>query len=706
MSWKNIGSYSRSKNNEIVRTTTTNIIKNIIFQPNDTSPRETGVSFSDNTFQYTAAYNLWLQNDPSSNIYYDKGVVSVNTDETIVRDTFTKFQNIPGEDNNFGNISLVDKSGEIVIFSYVYDNKGFVVTYQYNKQIKQFVKVSTITNDSDEFGASLSIDESSSLLAVGDPKNNMVYIYNRNSQYNGLNKFWNEELDPVTPTDKYTSTTVSFGNPVSISSYQGKNWALSVSDIDGGNVYVYIYILNDDGENADSQWTQYEFMFDGNKSRTAQSSKFGFANKIIFNNEFEINLLVSAPWRNETDPNDLSKTITDAGIVNLVTIDWSNYPDFRHDLTKVENNDLTDYSYFGYSLDWFEYPNEKLDRFFIVSAPSSKENSQDSNNSYSSVYLYRIDKTGSDITLQKTIQQSNYSFGYSVSTGKLSNKKEKNLYNFAVGYPAAKNEGDGNVYIYNFNSFENIIEEKQLIFPLTDDISFGKNVSMSDSYEGNNAFSVLLVSDNLIDTTENTNYGNINLYQGFSEYIFNVDGNVFIDGDLLITEGKNIITQHIISDNVYLDTLKPLNHDKITLNGKLDVQQEITASLKNFKITHPLDDNKWLIHHSVESPGMDLLYAGETTLQNGKSIIDVDQLFSMSPGTFFSLNNNIKIFTSNEEGWDPVKGYFENNKFVIVSKNLNCCDKVSFLLLGTRKDEFAIKQRNKYNSNYLTEISK
>ena len=47
------------------------------------------------------------------------------------------------------------------------------------------------------------------------------------------------------------------------------------------------------------------------------------------------------------------------------------------------------------------------------------------------------------------------------------------------------------------------------------------------------------------------------------------------------------------------------------------------------------------------------------------SELDIDNLFSMRKGTFFSLNNNIRVFTSNESGWDPVKGFIKN-EFLLV----------------------------------------
>ena len=117
-SWKKIGSYSRGKNNEIVRATTTNITKNIIFQPNNLPPKETGVSFSDNTFQYTAAFNLWEQGDPSSNIYYDKGAVSINTDKQVITDEFSIKSDISNSDLYFGQVISLNNSGDSFVVSY------------------------------------------------------------------------------------------------------------------------------------------------------------------------------------------------------------------------------------------------------------------------------------------------------------------------------------------------------------------------------------------------------------------------------------------------------------------------------------------------------------------------------------------------------------------------------------------------------------
>jgi hypothetical protein len=109
-----------------------------------------------------------------------------------------------------------------------------------------------------------------------------------------------------------------------------------------------------------------------------------------------------------------------------------------------------------------------------------------------------------------------------------------------------------------------------------------------------------------------------------------------------------------------------------------------------FRIDHPLDHlskSHDLVHSFIEGPYADLIYRGEVLLENGCASVNLDEHSRMTQGTFEKLNRNITCFTSNETGWTPVKGYVEENILYIKSLDKDCNDKVSWLVIGERKDK-------------------
>ena len=125
-----------------------------------------------------------------------------------------------------------------------------------------------------------------------------------------------------------------------------------------------------------------------------------------------------------------------------------------------------------------------------------------------------------------------------------------------------------------------------------------------------------------------------------------------------------------------------------TFSGNLTV-----TGTKNFQIDHPVEalkDTHFLMHASVESPQLDLIYRGSSTLSNGTISINIDEHFGMTPGTFVALNGDIQCFTTNETGWSAVRGKVENGVLTIECQDETSTDTISWMVVGRRIDEKTI----------------
>jgi len=109
-----------------------------------------------------------------------------------------------------------------------------------------------------------------------------------------------------------------------------------------------------------------------------------------------------------------------------------------------------------------------------------------------------------------------------------------------------------------------------------------------------------------------------------------------------------------------------------------------------FKIDHPLESKKdthHLVHSFIEGPRVDLIYRGKATLVDGAATINIDESAGMTEGTFAALNRDVQCFTTNESGWDLVKGKVEGNILTIISNNSNSTDEISWMVIGERQDK-------------------
>ena len=130
-----------------------------------------------------------------------------------------------------------------------------------------------------------------------------------------------------------------------------------------------------------------------------------------------------------------------------------------------------------------------------------------------------------------------------------------------------------------------------------------------------------------------------------------------------------------------------------TITGGLTVSGSLSKGSGSFKIDHPLPEKKdthQLVHSFIEGPKADLIYRGKLILINGKAQANIDEASTMTEGTFDVLCRDVQCFTTNETGWDLVKGKVVGNVIYIESQNTNSTDEISWMVIGERKDKHMI----------------
>jgi len=75
-------------------------------------------------------------------------------------------------------------------------------------------------------------------------------------------------------------------------------------------------------------------------------------------------------------------------------------------------------------------------------------------------------------------------------------------------------------------------------------------------------------------------------------------------------------------------------------SGDLAVTGSISKGSGTFDIPHPVVEGKRLRHSFVEGPYADLIYRGTVTLEANPTVIDLDNEFNMTEGTWEALNHN------------------------------------------------------------------
>jgi len=129
---------------------------------------------------------------------------------------------------------------------------------------------------------------------------------------------------------------------------------------------------------------------------------------------------------------------------------------------------------------------------------------------------------------------------------------------------------------------------------------------------------------------------------------------------------------------------------RINSSGGVVIPGSLSKGSGSFRIDHPLEsmsETHQLVHSFVEAPQADLYYRGKLILVNGKGQANIDEISTMTEGTFEVLCREVQCFTTNETGWDLVKGKVIGNIIYIESQNINSTDEISWLVIGERKDK-------------------
>jgi hypothetical protein len=124
--------------------------------------------------------------------------------------------------------------------------------------------------------------------------------------------------------------------------------------------------------------------------------------------------------------------------------------------------------------------------------------------------------------------------------------------------------------------------------------------------------------------------------------------------------------------------------------GNVIVAGALSKGSGSFRIKHPLQSKKDthdLVHSFTESPQANNIYRGKVQLVNGKAEVNLDEVSTMTEGTFVALNREIHTYTSNETDWDAVRGKVEGNILSIECQNNQSNAIVYWLVIGERQDK-------------------
>ena len=130
-------------------------------------------------------------------------------------------------------------------------------------------------------------------------------------------------------------------------------------------------------------------------------------------------------------------------------------------------------------------------------------------------------------------------------------------------------------------------------------------------------------------------------------------------------------------------------------SGDFEVAGSITKSSINFKIQHPLNENKWLQHGSLEGPRYDNIYRGKKVISGGYGEINIDTdcntTGGMATGTFAALNGNPFLYLRNNQTYDRVIGEIDNGIVKVNCENTIDDIEIEWMVIGERKDN-AVKR--------------
>ena len=146
---------------------------------------------------------------------------------------------------------------------------------------------------------------------------------------------------------------------------------------------------------------------------------------------------------------------------------------------------------------------------------------------------------------------------------------------------------------------------------------------------------------------------------------------------------------------------------EIRNDGAVWVKGTLTKGGGSFRIDHPLPEKKdthHLYHSFIEGPKADLIYRGKINLIDGTATVNIDEVSTMTEGTFELLTRDAQCFVNNLSGWDLVKGNITGNTLTITSQNTESTDEISWMVVAERNDEwFRDSEMTDDNGNTIVE---
>jgi hypothetical protein len=147
------------------------------------------------------------------------------------------------------------------------------------------------------------------------------------------------------------------------------------------------------------------------------------------------------------------------------------------------------------------------------------------------------------------------------------------------------------------------------------------------------------------------------------------------------------------ADNKYYISSNATIHSSYALRADgqdIDIGGALSKASGSFKIDHPLPsmkDTHDLYHSFIEGPRADLIYRGQIDLVDGQATVEMNAEFGMTAGTWELLCRDATCFTTNETGWDMVKGSVSGSTLTIECQESDCTDTVSWLVVAERQDQ-------------------
>ena len=206
--------------------------------------------------------------------------------------------------------------------------------------------------------------------------------------------------------------------------------------------------------------------------------------------------------------------------------------------------------------------------------------------------------------------------------------------------------------------------------------------------------------------------GNIGIGLAAAEEKLHVSGNGrFNDGILINTNAHHNSSKfHLKGHSTGSHTAMRVTNSSggevmiLRCDGYFAVSGSVNGNTKNFSIPHPIESlssTKKLVHASIESPQLDLIYRGKVDLVGGTATVNIDSVSNMTDGTFVVLNRNIQCFTTNETGWGAVKGSVSGNILTITAQDNSSTDTISWMVIGERQDPNIITSTITDDDGYL-----